>query len=214
MNVALTQYHRHVRQHVCQTKNWEAGGSGAPSRMMRAEPPLHGFPARCFNLRATLVSRRVGCSRWYLSTIVVRFMTVPRISETRPGLLTCTTEHRHSPVVPDNTKPPRSDFEAPPLGARVIMTAVEEVARAHDLERPRIAYKKNSANEHVIVAHLHRVASLGRIKRATLRTTCRRGGHATHLRLRYRIDSAGRAGVHCLRKACMARQNYHRTLSW
>jgi hypothetical protein len=51
---------------------------------------------------------------------------------------------------PDNTKPPRSLFESPPLGARTIMVAVEEIARAQELERPRVAYKKNDSNEHVI----------------------------------------------------------------
>jgi len=56
----------------------------------------------------------------------------------------------HSKCVPDNTKPPRYDFEPPPLGARTIMTAVEEIARSHDLERFRVAYKKNQTNEHVI----------------------------------------------------------------
>jgi hypothetical protein len=53
-------------------------------------------------------------------------------------------------VPPDNTKPPRNFFESPPLGARVIMTAVEEIARAQELQCPRVAYKKNDRNEHVI----------------------------------------------------------------
>jgi len=52
--------------------------------------------------------------------------------------------------VPDNTKPPRYLFEPPPLGARAIMTAVEEIARMQGLERPRVAYKKNDHDEHVI----------------------------------------------------------------
>ena len=54
------------------------------------------------------------------------------------------------PVPPDNTKPPRNLFEPPPLGARVIMTAIEEIARAQELECPRVAYKKNDRNEHVV----------------------------------------------------------------
>ncbi len=51
---------------------------------------------------------------------------------------------------PDNTKPPRYLFEPPPLGARALMTAIEEMSLAHGLERPRVAYKKNDSNEHVI----------------------------------------------------------------
>jgi hypothetical protein len=53
-------------------------------------------------------------------------------------------------VPPDNIKPPRYLFEPPPLGARAVMTAVEEIARAQGLERPRVAYKKNDNNEHVV----------------------------------------------------------------
>ena len=51
---------------------------------------------------------------------------------------------------PDNTKPPRYLFEPPPLGARVLMTAIEEISRTHGLERPRVAYKKSDGGEHVI----------------------------------------------------------------
>ena len=51
---------------------------------------------------------------------------------------------------PDNTKPPRNLFEPPPLGARVIMTEIEEVGRSHRLEHPRVAYRKNEKGEHVI----------------------------------------------------------------
>jgi hypothetical protein len=52
--------------------------------------------------------------------------------------------------VPDNTKPPRYFFEPPPLGARAIMTAIEEIGRAHGLERPRVAYKRTERGEHCI----------------------------------------------------------------
>jgi hypothetical protein len=51
---------------------------------------------------------------------------------------------------PDNTRPPRYVFEPPPLGARVLMTAVEVLGRAHDLERPRVVYKKTDGGEHCI----------------------------------------------------------------
>ena len=51
---------------------------------------------------------------------------------------------------PDNTRPPRYLFEPPPLGARVIMTQVEEIGRSQGLERPRVAYRKNDKGEHVV----------------------------------------------------------------
>ena len=54
------------------------------------------------------------------------------------------------PMPPDDTKPPRYLFEPPPLGARVIMTAIEEVSRSHGLDRPRVAYKKTEAGEHCV----------------------------------------------------------------
>ena len=53
-------------------------------------------------------------------------------------------------VPPDSTKPPRTPFAPPPLGARVIMTEMEEVGRSHRLERPRVAYRKNEKGEHVV----------------------------------------------------------------
>jgi len=53
-------------------------------------------------------------------------------------------------VPPDNTRPPRNLSENPPLGARTIMVAVEEIARAHDLERFRVAYKRTDNGEHCV----------------------------------------------------------------
>jgi hypothetical protein len=52
--------------------------------------------------------------------------------------------------MPDNTKPPRSSFEAPPLGARAVMTAIKEIGRAHDLEHPRVVYKTTDKGEHCV----------------------------------------------------------------
>jgi hypothetical protein len=47
-------------------------------------------------------------------------------------------------------RPPRYLFEPPPLGARVITTAIEEIGRAHGLDCPRVAYKKTDACEHCV----------------------------------------------------------------
>jgi hypothetical protein len=53
-------------------------------------------------------------------------------------------------VPPDNSKPPHTLFENPPLGARAIMSGVEEIARAHDLERFRVAYKRTDSGDHCV----------------------------------------------------------------
>jgi hypothetical protein len=37
-----------------------------------------------------------------------------------------------------------------PLGARALMTAIEEIGRAHNLDRPRVAYKRTEAGEHCV----------------------------------------------------------------
>jgi hypothetical protein len=46
-------------------------------------------------------------------------------------------------------RPPRSSNEAPPLGARAIMTAIEEIGRAQP-GPPRVAYKTTEAGEHCV----------------------------------------------------------------
>ena len=55
-----------------------------------------------------------------------------------------------SAVPPDNTRPPRYSNDPPPLGARAIIIAIEEIGRANSLDRPRVAYKKTENGEHCI----------------------------------------------------------------
>ncbi|MDP8999939.1 MAG: hypothetical protein M3O46_07490 [Myxococcota bacterium] len=55
--------------------------------------------------------------------------------------------------MPDNTRPPRyliDPDQRPTLGVRVLMTAVEEMARAKAIQRFRVVYKMNDRGEHVI----------------------------------------------------------------
>jgi hypothetical protein len=55
--------------------------------------------------------------------------------------------------MPDNTRPPRSlvdPDERPTLGARALMAAVEELAKARGLIGCRVAYKRNAKGEHVV----------------------------------------------------------------
>jgi hypothetical protein len=53
--------------------------------------------------------------------------------------------------MPDNTRPPRHFLDdRPTLGARAIMSDIEELAKARKLVDARVAYKKNAKGEHVV----------------------------------------------------------------
>ncbi len=56
------------------------------------------------------------------------------------------------PPMPDNTRPPRNLHidDQPNLGTRALMTAVDELAKAHRLAGARVAYKRNAKGEHVV----------------------------------------------------------------
>ena len=54
---------------------------------------------------------------------------------------------------PDNTRPPRNLVEPDPrpnLGVRVVMDAVEEIAREKRLEDAHVKYKRNADGRHVV----------------------------------------------------------------
>jgi hypothetical protein len=53
--------------------------------------------------------------------------------------------------MPDNTRPPRSPRETQPtLGARALMSAIDELAKVRGIVGARVAYKQNAAGEHVV----------------------------------------------------------------
>jgi hypothetical protein len=55
-----------------------------------------------------------------------------------------------APMPPDNTRPPRSTFQPPPLGVRPLAIAIEEIARAKRLDRPRVTYSQTEQGEHCV----------------------------------------------------------------
>jgi hypothetical protein len=55
-------------------------------------------------------------------------------------------------AMPDNTRPPRNlrQDQAPNLGTRALMNAIDEIAKSRGLVGARVAYKLNARGEHVV----------------------------------------------------------------
>jgi len=54
--------------------------------------------------------------------------------------------------MPDNVRPPRNlhQDQAPNLGTRAVMNAIDDLAKAKGLVGWRVAYKLNAKGEHVV----------------------------------------------------------------